>query len=111
MLTNEKVGFWCDSCRLDSELFAIVSGSSGVRWFEARCPVCRAKVIRHIDDKAKDPYYVKSEKLNVERKEYSNDLLQPGKEGFSVIFDKAAKKIEEAAVAYEKRKREVEEDR
>lgn len=99
------VSFFCKACGVDQDLNARLITNSYAQTFQANCQDCGKKLIRYITDKNKDPYFYESVKLKKQRHEMKRDLIQPGQEGFQMLYKKEYDKIQEAAEKHEKKMR------
>lgn len=105
-MTNEaKVSFWCDRCGKDFHLAAYVSSVQGEKYFWAKCPDCRRKLVRYIENVHLDPYYRRSFRLKVQRRELRKDLIQPDDPLFKVYYRQEWEKLEKAKADFEAKER------
>lgn len=108
-----KVSFYCNKCGKDSDIeeghgrgkcrFARLS--TGEVYLRAACPACKAKVVRYVTERARDPYFLRSKKLRRQRQELRRDLIQPGQPGFQTLYPAQWRQIEEATAKVEAREK------
>lgn len=91
-----STSFWCERCRSDLDLFAVMKDNGRARWFYARCPHCGSGLMRYVDEKHKDPYYRKSVKIRKEREKHRKDMLQPGDAGFQTLYPESYAQLHKA---------------
>lgn len=77
----------------------------GDEYFRARCKKDH-KLVRYITNKSIDPYYRDSKKMRMQREQFRRDLIQPGEDGFQLIYKKEWEKLEKAREDYEKKQKE-----
>ena len=80
--------FWCRKCRkertgLGQKVVVNWNGEPSA-WYES-WGLCH-RLRRQITDKLTDPYWKESPKLKKERVTYFKDMLQPGQEGFDLLY-------------------------
>ena len=85
----QVTNFWCRKCGTQF----IREGHKGLiesykfAFYEARCLKCRERVRRHLTDRRSDPYW-HSPAVERERREYADDILQPGDARFRTVYGK-----------------------
>jgi len=96
------ISFWCKICSLDLDLEAEKVSVMGDEYFRAKCKRGH-KLVRYITTKSDDPYYHLSKKMRIQRQQFSKDLIQPGQEGFQLIYKKEWDKLEKAREELERK--------
>jgi len=80
--------FWCRKCRKErtglGEKVVVTWNGEKSAWYQS-WGLCH-RLRRHITDKLDDPYWKESPKLKKERATYFKDMLQPGQEGFDLLY-------------------------
>ena|SRR3990167_682342 len=104
------ISFWCEKCRADYDLEGVVDSVLGDRYFRACCPTGH-KVVRYIENKQNDPYFLRSKKMQVERQRLSRDIIQPGQTGFETYYKKEYDKIEKAREGWERKQEQKKKER
>lgn len=85
---SQRTAFWCDRCNIDfvAPAYKVWSDAHQHGNWQSFCPVCGDWVFRYITAKKLDPYYLRSEKIQVMRGESAKDLIQPGNYGFRTLY-------------------------
>ena len=82
--------FWCDNCQEDfnSPAYKTVHRLFGdpVVCYRTHHEECGEECIRLITHRDHDPYYYLSERINLQRNEYTSDLLQAEQYGFQTHY-------------------------
>lgn len=86
--------FWCDKCKED--FTANTAKQTQDDWHGREIAFYKTKCwkghwcIRHITDRLRDPYFIKSKKIIKDREKYNYDTLQPYEDGFNMVYGKPA---------------------
>lgn len=76
---------WCESCLRDYSCMLRKHGNELLAYYLGTCPN-NHQVRREITHASTDPYYLKSQRLRVERILYADDLLTPADERFKTVY-------------------------
>lgn len=85
--------FWCRKCRKDRTALGekrVISWDGTPFAYYASHRACHA-LRRYITDKQADPYWRESASLRRDRARLRKDLLQPGQEGFDLLYSHKTK--------------------
>lgn len=82
----KRTQFWCNDCKLDFEkqAYKVVINTYKIGKYETRCPQCNSicrRVIGYDWDYFQDSQFIKEQRLK-----YAKDMLQPGDEGFDLLY-------------------------
>lgn len=92
-----KVSFYCKNCELDQDNFAWRHHSTifNEDWYNSRCKKCHKKLYRLITYPEKDSYYKLSKRVIIMRDTFRKDLIQPGQEGFQLLYPQQWRKFQD----------------
>ena len=114
------ISFFCKKCKLDQDLVCSKDNNNGydldthgeyknskgfVEWYVGYCKKCKQELIRFITNQAKDPYFRESLKLQKQRREMANDLIQYGDPRFEYLYKDQWNAFEQQKKDYEDSKR------
>lgn len=110
------ISFFCTKCHKDFDADArthvngVYNLDTGVfeehrdekrkEWYIGKCP-CGKECMRYITDKHLDPYFHQSLKLQAQRKEFENDLIQYGDARFESLYKDQWNKFEQQREEHE----------
>lgn len=91
----KRTQFWCNDCKLDFEQrgYKSVVTSFDCASYKTRCPECNKTCYRVIYDYDYE-YYNNSQFIKEMRLKYAKDMLQPGDEGFEVLYGKKYREMQ-----------------
>jgi hypothetical protein len=85
----ELLDFYCEDCKREFYARARKHIDSWSHFASYKIKhTCGAWCSRHITDRSKDRYFIKSRFLARQRVEQHNDLLQPFESGFNMLYGK-----------------------
>ena len=96
------ISFFCKKCKLDQDRNPLRINEHA---YAAKCQKCRGQLLRYINDKHLDPYYRESLKLQRQRSEMANDLVQYGDPRFKNLYRDQWDKFEQQKEDYELKKK------
>lgn len=88
----ETLAFWCSDCKEDFGAQAIkqietdwTNTNQRIAYYTSK-HFCGKWCMRLITDKHKDPYWMQSKAVAVDRAKGHNDTIQPWEEGFQLLY-------------------------
>lgn len=90
---TDIIDYWCSDCAKDFRAISIKQVQKdwnidqNIAFYKTKCD-CGKWCIRHITDKHKDSYFIKSRMLAKDRGVHHVDTLQPWQTGFNTLYKK-----------------------
>ncbi len=82
--------FWCKKCKVDfyARVRKELDSWGDFAFYRTKHRTCGEWAIRHITDRARDPYWSLSKAVANDRDQHRDDLLQPFETGFNMLYGK-----------------------
>lgn len=86
---------WCESCLRDYSCMLRKHGNELLAYYLGTCPN-NHQVRREITHASTDPYYLKSQRLRIERIQHADDMLTPADDRFKTVYPDKWRELEAA---------------